>query len=263
MSSSEEMLALIDRYLSGKLPEAERAAFEARVAADSELAALLSSQALAEYAIRASLREEKKRRFEALWQEEDTTPVRPLLRYRPYLVAAVVVLLVALSLLFWLGRTEQWEAGEKMPAYLAEVSSMSSRASTGRDSLTRLDSLWIGSANAFNQEDFERAVRGLESLQQEPELQNLPKASFFAGLAYLHLYEQDPGQSERLRQAQSAFQKVSPLSTYGPQSTWYLSLAYWREGKLEKASALWQEMAAKPDHYRQLEAQELLEHTQP
>lgn len=241
MKPNEELLATIDQYLNGQLEDAARKAFEARCAAEPELADLMREHVQAEYAVRTTARESRRTALNNAFEEWDSdTPVRRF-PFRPWGVAAAIfAILVGLAVAF--GIFAPAPTPEALFAEAFEAEPFSGR---------RTSSQWQQAGDAYTLQDYPEAIRLLSELLADSNFNNRPRAYYY--LAHSHLLAGQP------QEALVAFQAVSPESSFIRQSEWYIALVYLKIGNREQALNSLRQITSQTRHYRLKEATNLLE----
>lgn len=144
----EEQFGYIEQYFNNELAPAEREAFEQRCATDPAFAEAVGFYIAARQQLNQELQAQKKKEFDALYQELKDKParVRSMARFIPYAAAACIILFAGWFFL-WRSPSPQTLAGR----YIAEnLQSLPGTMSGAQDSLQ------LGIA-AFNRKDYAAA----------------------------------------------------------------------------------------------------------
>lgn len=150
-----------------------------------------------------------------------------------WLAAAAAVLLSITFAYLW-----KQKSAPQFEDYFTHFKQLeTNRGTTSSDFATALES--------YSRRSYEEAYTLLSALDKPPK-----EAFFFQGVSALA--------TERTQQAIDAFLKagIDPTNRYYQQTRWYLALAYWKAGDLDKAKRYWSSIP-EDDHNYEL-AQELL-----
>lgn len=220
----------LERFLRKEMPEEEALVFEAELtrqpAWQEALAMERDIQALPKsMEVNAAIAAAGKVYF-----SKESPKSQPL--YRWLAVAAVVLLLAALSWLFLLPQPSQQELiteADLRPYPLYQ---------NLRSEPDSSDKLWI----AYQSQDYSSFLNGMNNL--EDSVKKTPPYLFYTGQAHIALGKWD--------QAQLALEAVlaSPTPTlFDQQSNWYLAIVYLKQDQKEKAIPLLQEIAKTENSY--------------
>ncbi|GAA0560115.1 tetratricopeptide repeat protein [Chitinophaga japonensis] len=175
----EDVLAYIDRYFQGEMPEEEKAAFARRCETDMAFAEAVSFYVAARQSVRATLLEQKRKTFDELYQQLSAGVVKPQSRIRQWLLYAAAACL--LVLIGWL------LLQPPSPRQLAERY-IDRELKVLPVTMGRQDSLQLGIA-AFNRQEFITAEQIFLSLCRQGT--QAAEARKHLGLIYLVTGEYD------------------------------------------------------------------------
>lgn len=228
----------LDLYLSGKLSDAERDAFEKQLDMDKALQQELEIALKARAVLFARGKKEQKEAFAIRFQEIDAAKKARTRRLYMYAAAAVVSLL----LLFTFFLQESSKSNEQLFAqyYKAPLAS----------SIRDLDSISpFKSANiAFQQKQYKEAsTLYLQSLSDSA-FQKREEALFYAAISFLELKEPQKTQTY-LAQLNS--------EEYLEMKNWYSALTYLQLDNSTKATEILEGIRDRKEHYAE-QAGELL-----
>lgn len=203
----------IEAYLDGTLSPAEKAAFESEMAGQPAWQDALNIQR----ELRV-LPEVEKLQVVISQAEQDyfqgTEPKTIRRRRWPVLLAAAMIGLLIMG--WWLSREAQTALPED---FLQPYPSYSQVRSDPAETLD----LWA----LYDQGKYKEA---LDSLQNKPDFVIKPRLQFYAGNCALMLGKTNQAISLLLPLAQT-----DASHPYVEQASWYLGLAYWQKGEIEKA----------------------------
>ena len=92
----------IEKYLTSKMSDTEKSAFEKRLAEDDDLRAELEAQKEARFFVMLAGREASKAEIKAIWEKLESESPRPFFNpYRRYLIPAVAVVALLLAFSLW------------------------------------------------------------------------------------------------------------------------------------------------------------------
>ncbi|MEL6654291.1 MAG: tetratricopeptide repeat protein, partial [Bacteroidota bacterium] len=238
MSDASPNDLLITQYLDGTLSPVERAAFEARLEHESDLAEAFALAANLEWGIRAQAIQERKQAFSSL-----ELPASPNARTIPLWTWASAAAAIALLCLFW------WISRPLSPEQLYAMNAPERQAPLSR-SLTDQDSLLRMAHITYNQADYTQAIERYQAILQDSMLIDKNAPRVFLGLSYL--------QDQQSEAAISVFETVDSPDEQ-QNIDWYLALAYLQMEQFEPAIAQLQMIIKEEGHYYRAQAQEALE----
>ena len=133
-----------------------------------------------------------------------------------WLAAAAVMALAITFAFFWQGN-----AGPQFDDYFSHFNQLERNRGDASSSYT-------AALEAYSRRNYEEAFNLFSKLEDAP-----IEASFFEGVSALA--------ADRAQLAINAFLKagVDPMNRYYQQTRWYLALAYWQAGEVEKARKYW------------------------
>ena len=177
-----DLLLDIDDFFEGHPNPQQRKQFEERLKNDPEFAREVAFYLGAKQTLKEEAKEEKKKRFRALFDEQQktTTRVVPMNSIRKYAVAAAIIGVLALS--WFLFRNDSETTKQFADRYVQQNYGKLSV------SMGSQDSLQLG-LNLYNSGKFNESLQQFEGiLQNNP---NATSAMKFAGLAALQLHQYD------------------------------------------------------------------------
>ncbi|WP_346316026.1 tetratricopeptide repeat protein [Chitinophaga sp. YIM B06452] len=209
---------LIERYLSGDMDPATRAAFESRLEKEPELLHTLQTWRDVEETLRHSLapdaqREELKKTLQQLRPVITKQPAK-VVRFNKSLIA-IASLAAAVALILYLG---PWDEDVYQQYGVREMISPAERG-------TSADTLLAEAAYQFNHHHYEQAIATLSKvLQQQPDN---AYALYYRGLSYL--------ENKQLSQARADLGSIyNGESVFKYEGAFYVALSYLKEDNKDK-----------------------------
>lgn len=228
--TEEELYEQIEAYLAGALSREAQAAFEAQMAADPDLATKVAIHRDLNLAMR------EKAEMEDLAQKIGQVLTRqrvseqggavPRRMFPFYLVAAAVVLLAAIAIIF-LPLRKQAQTPEALFAqhitYPQQIDGISTSRANGSQLppsawKRQVDSLWQIGNQQYRTGQYEKAIQTLEqivALEQTHRAGPSEAAFYYQGMILLKM--------ERYAEAITAFEQTS--EAYAEEADWYRALA--------------------------------------
>ncbi|MCI4668622.1 MAG: hypothetical protein MRZ79_10850 [Bacteroidia bacterium] len=260
MEENEIPYELIDNYLSGKLPEKDAREFEKRVEADPELYNEFQAHVKAEIAVRQAVRLERKEEFKR--EFDQLYPKGAKIRnFQPFVWVAVAAAIAFLVLL-----TYSLQNGTQLPAnkqlFAQHYSQPEINWGSGQRAIgekTNPDKIWARAQTAYEQGNYDEAVKQLNLLIQDTTHESHPKAYFTLGLMHLKLAEKMDEPASSVAEAQKSFDLVSDTSIFFQEAKWYKALSFLLIEDYEGCKALLDELKDAPTSSKRDAAKELLE----
>ena len=259
----QQYIEQIDLYLAEKLSAEAKAAFEQELASNEALQEELADRRIERRAMQAVVKQEYRDKVKAqlpdlagladapnggttrsLWQRN--------YRYMIAIAAAILILLVAIP---YIGNVLNPEP--ELPEIFAEYYSKPARPTALTRSeetplANRLDSLWQQASRQFTAENYEAVEALLKTIvSSSQEIAQLDQAYFYLGATYQL--------QERLDEAITAFERVSPRGSYADQAAWYLALTYMIKGDAANCLAVLEGMIQSGKNFKRKEAQKIIE----
>ena len=234
----------ITAYLDGELPEADRAAFEAQLAADTALAEAVAQQR-ALRGLLGTYRQEQPQRAEIqqIYEEVKANSQGKVRRFpvRPALLLAVAAA-VALLVMFWPASTPDTISPDALFTEVFQPAAARERMAIGADSARH--ALEQGHTS-YGEADYEGAIRSYQTALADSSTRS--QAAFFTAQAYLAL--------RKYPEAAAALGQV----TNRPQEVrWYNGLAALGQGDTAAVRRFLEPLAAEPTYDFHQEAKALL-----
>lgn len=247
----QERQEQIERFLSDDLSQEERAAFEARLASDEQLAEELALQQLAHATVAEAGRISLRKHLNVLeneWQQKQKIPhLRKLSRRWLPLAAIILALVVAL---LWLFRPTTTK-----PQQLFAETFEPYRSPTPERGLEN-QTIWADASTAYSKASYELSARLFgESLQTNEDIPDY-LAHFYQAISLL---AQHPPKATAAIQSLDIV--LSSDNDFQQQAQWYKTLALLQLGDTQAAAAMLKNIST-PGHYKATEAKKLLEAVQ-
>jgi hypothetical protein len=241
-----QQIEILEKYIRGRLPEADRQDLEERLKADRNLRKMLYDLELMIGGIRSSgaktTEEEKLRQLEEtlgddLWAEVDEGGQTKVFRLRPWIVylrvgvaAAVILLLLTIGINVLIPHSTPQDVFAEY--YVAFEGRGASRGAEGEVDIRRQAEL------AYANENFEMAILEYNRLAS---LEDLDK--IFLANAYLS--------TQQAREAINILQPISNnVNAYQKRAMWYLGLAHLQNEDVESAREVFEELESTFTEYR-------------
>lgn len=233
----------IEQYAFGRLTGTDLAAFEARMKAEPDFAAMVKEELSMIRAIRLSAEVQAFRqqvnavKNEHLIQTSQPSSRRFQISRKALSVAAGLVLL-AVTVWLLMDRTQSVSPEQLFAAHFHPVSSMpeikgGKTTIPGRDA-TLFYQNWTQTRQAFEQRQYDAALVGIASLERMPEGSDFADdLAYYKGLALLHL--------NRPTEAAAEFTRIQV--GYPSEKPWYLALAQLKAGNIDQAKDILQTIA--------------------
>lgn len=247
---------MICAWLDGELPEEEKTSVERRIADDPGFERLVAEMR----AVRAQVALEGRRQMRNMikqWETElpplppppsaqKSKPKHPLV-----VLAAAVLLVVLLGAAYYLlnsksGTEPKNQKEELFAQYFEPYPSVNLQMGTGEDALQTAYSLysaeqWEACASAF-----EKALTLLAPDTATAEVaERYHKGQFFQAQAYLA-----GGKPQEAIRPLEAYLALGPQAPLYYQCTWYLALAAWQTGDIDRSKNLLRALDNAPDTYK-------------
>lgn len=247
--SKEERYELIEQYLGGDLPAAERDKFDRLLQADQAL----RSELLLHQELHDALGNQELRSFEKLVRQagedyikknEFETPGPPIKYWQ--MAAAVLVLLVA-GIGLYLATHREPDAEQLFAAYFTPYE-VPGNLRSEETSVTSQVSFSEG-LSSYSKGQFQEAVVHFnEAVKENPDQM---MAVFLRGVSYLHI--------GNVKLAEEDLKAViaDKNNLFSDQAKWYLALNYLKQERLEEAKSLLEELS-KENHLKASELNEQL-----
>ncbi|MEM7375526.1 MAG: tetratricopeptide repeat protein [Bacteroidota bacterium] len=227
----------------------EMSVFEQRRLDETEFDEEVLRHLQARAAIRAVGRKRLKENFEHIYQEKKASATdRRRSRLTGVMIAwrvaaGIVLLLVAGGLL--------WQLLKPPSPQTLYAEHISFPSIPGVRGTVRSDSLaWEKALRMYERGDYQQSVELLEPFSSIDTFAYRSFASFYQGLAYLHLSQS--------QEAIARFERVERPGLYTEQVDWYIALAYLQAEDIEGARAALQKIVDQKGHYKTAEAEEML-----
>lgn len=233
----------IEAYLDGTLPPEERAAFESRLQEDEALRRELEAYKQARAAIRDAARRDLRATVDKAYKEQETKAGQlRSIRRRLAIAAAVLFLIGAVFVI----RYFVSPAGPQQlyAEYFEPPPTPAQRSGETADA-------WNAVVEDYQRRNYEEVARDLQNLLSDPDFERPAQGYLYLGVSRLVL-----GQTAA---AADSFRRIPETSSLNQERAWYLALTYLRAEDTARAEAQLREIAAQTGHYKQEEAQRLLE----
>ena len=235
----------IEKYIKAELSEAEKIAFEKRLAFDSSLAEKLAAYRKDEILIKAAAREKlRKNAQDAYDNNERTKHNRPIIYQRLSVAASILILIIGG---FWYFNRSIPISSEELFTQYFEMPSAPSVRNGNLDSLQ----LWAVSLSNYRSGNYENAIESLRELMTDSSFIQIESAKLLLGASHLSI-----GDNER---AIEVFRSINPNSSLKQDADWYSSLALLKSGKIEEAKKLFTDLTNQAKFFKKKEAQEILD----
>ena len=259
---------LIQRYLDGELPDAERQAFDERIKLDADFAEEVETAAFvhAQYQLRR-----KKELAQLLKQQQAQNPKPPIQSrtrivrlYRRIAVAVAVLLFISLGV-YW--SVQSSRADQLATAYL-EVKHLSPELPRGLvDSLGQITEInettlsnpnipslvkWKMAGIAYSNNRYETAIFAIEQCIKAGHAE--AEQYFYLGLC--RLYQTPPEYAQAIL---NLTRVVQTTNEFEEEARWYLGLVYLQVNQRDRAKIQLKKIVDN-QHWKHQEARKLLEH---
>lgn len=265
MKNNEYEIDIIELYLKGELSEDERLAIAERIATDSDFAAevALVKDTLKTVNVGENLRvRELFENIAAEVKDEKTTiPLEPpTVSHTPPAVSNPpffkwVAIGVGVALLLALAAYFVDKANKATPADLyAQYYEVYPSPSVARGNVD-INTMWVEGIEFYENGEYLKAVVNWESIIEENDGEGNYLTYFYIGMALL--------ENGNAADAIPYLQKVLISDNdYRQQAEWYLVMAYLKTGEGGLAILQLQQIAINLDHYKRVEAEEILRELQ-
>lgn len=242
MEQKEELIDKVERYLSGELSRKEVREELDQDLSDEDLDETIDLFKASKDLIELSgLKEDLASIHEEYIAEGQVPPKRNNRWIWTTLAMAAAVLLLAVFSGVFETKPPQFE--DYFKPYDDVVTIRGGEGSNAKDTLARYFETGM---NLYSMGDFEKAIAAFDKLPADYGDASL---KFYKGIAHMGVSQFD--------RAIESFEGLRvEENPYWLQTHWYLSLAYWQNGELEKAKNYWQSLDKRSKRYD--EAQELL-----
>ncbi|MCF8370158.1 MAG: hypothetical protein K9H64_00960 [Bacteroidales bacterium] len=227
----------IIKYLNNEMSEAERVAFENRLEVDEQL-----SDEFARVATQIAFRHGIKQKLRKLDQEYPKTRT---IHISPALKWVAILLLILIPTGVYLMQKESLICDE----YMKYPGRASFRGDGGNANTSTMDKAF----SLYGKGEFWQSAQLFESIaNQNPDNNG---ASLYAGISLLWTKEK-----VNIRKSISFFDQV--LVSNNPENNaalWFLAIALFESGEVEKAGEIFTQIAGSENHFRKEAAKEILE----
>lgn len=254
---NQQIYELTKRYSRNELPDAERAAFEERIANDPAFAAEVAICAAIFRGIQAEGDSRLDDTLRALGKEmmlkeasqtiatNMETPAKRIFqlpRWAYALAAALLLLLIAWPIY------QNLKPGQ--PAY-ADAATLFKEHFHAPPPPEVRDARIMPWKEAYRNKQYAVSIAELEKLLADPNYTRRSEAQLYLGLSHLA--------SGQAQNALDAFKKVSPDSFDWDEAQWYSALAYFIIDDVVQAKPVLRTIASQPGNSRRKEAQQILD----
>lgn len=249
MSQSPSISDQVHRYLANELTEEERIAFEQKFVDDPEFAKEASSLFQVEQLIQANSMELRKQEFLRDFSHE-VRESKGQIRHISwqYWIAASVVLLLGIGLVFWFSQSSSPPTNQDLfAAYYQPLRVYNERSGIQDDSLLK------GAHGLFREGKYEASILAYEEVLQRQQVNDSAQALLFLGFSHLKL-----GNGQ---EALDAFQLIRAPGAL-EHADWYTALTYLQMENLERVKLSLDQIIGSPNHFYQAKAKELREKIQ-
>lgn len=228
----------IEAYLAGEMNPEQQTAFEAECEADPALQELLEQYLLTRIIVPRSGEQNQKEQWTELRAEMQASEAqtRPLRKLRPYLVAAVVFLMLIWGGLLLFVTTPA--SSEKLFADFYERP----------QAPERMGNSVVEAERYYREGDFMQSIASYEALAADSSQTLATNAYLYWGIAYLEIGEAD-----------SALARFAELENLAEIRQWYEALVYLKKEEITHAKALLEAIKADEGHFYQAKAEDLLQ----
>ncbi len=236
MEQEEKDMELVSDYLYHRLGDEERLAFEARMAVDEEFRSFYEEIRLMIRGIGSYGRRENLRKVELLESELSAgapARVRSLKsakRYYWLAAAAVAVIAVSSVLLTGPGQPDTQSLFENYYEPYPNVFEPTRRGEPTESEVSRRKKAFI----AYDNARYGEAAQLFEGLIVDSDKINQDIVSLYLGNCYIEL--------GRTADAIDIFEKIEKESVMRDQAHWYLAMAWIKEGQIDKARKVLEEL---------------------
>ncbi|MEM6347738.1 MAG: hypothetical protein AAF927_27870 [Bacteroidota bacterium] len=232
----------IEDYLAGILTPAEQQSFEERMTEDEGLREAFREAAHLYAATKIDARRQLQNDLKAALKESEVlTPVKRV-GFRPWIWAAAAVFVLGLS--YFLLRPSESSLQQLYASYYEAPATLSMR----QDSEVKD---WESAMTAYTQGDYEQAQKQLLAIKNDTTFNRPSALALYLGITYL--------ETEELKVALDYFQQIDDNSLYSPHRAWYSALTHLKANRLAEAKALLQKISTTAGHFKQAEADLLLQ----
>ena len=234
--------AWIEDYLAGVLSPAEQQSFEERMTEDEAFREAFREAAHLYAATKIDARRQLQNDLKAaLLENESLIPVKRL-NFRPYIWAAAAVFVLGLS--YFLLRPSETSPQQLYASYYEAPATLSMR----QDSQVKA---WESAMKTYTKGDYEQAQKQLLAIKNDTTFNRPSALALYLGITYL--------ETQDLEVALEYFQEIDDKSLYSPHRAWYSALTHLKANRLAEAKALLQKISTTAGHFKQAEADLLLQ----
>lgn len=236
--------SLVDDYLNGKLSDQKSKELQEAAQSSDHIRAYILNHVESHAEIRTLAEKIEKERF-LKKLAEDRSDIKPILSIRKWLIpiAASVIVMIGAGTFLWNNNNNH----DILDLTLDPPSTVL-RSNNNPNS----NDIWNSAMASLQNKEYQDAYSFLKDLQGDTSFTKEHSGKYYLYTAVCEL------RLEQYNSAITSLMKIRQDNPFYDQAQWYLSVTYYNKGDNEKARSLLHNIVKQAEHYKNKEAQNLL-----
>jgi hypothetical protein len=240
MSTLKDLQEYIDQYRSGEISESK---FKQHLESDEALQQEFELSKRDLLTIKSAAKDQLRKKASLALENHENKSQKIFSLKRVMQIAAVITLLaIAFFLIQNLGQPQS--SAELFATHFELPTSQGERSNSIQSEI------WNNAMSTYENQDFEKTIKLLSTLVNEPDFQFPDRGNLYLGLSYL--------MANKDQKAINNFNAISMQSTYFQNAEWFRALSFLKMENTVNAKIAFQKIADQPKHFKQNEAKVIL-----